>query len=248
MKPILILFSLFCSLTTFSQITSNKSGDIEFNNNEIATIEKHKGGSKFSLINNKKDTLINITHKKDLDYHWFLFDFLKQNTKFESDNRDLILVLNYKKSIANFIVINNLIDSTGNLNLEALGIAAKTHKENLTEKYIKLNEPKRAAAAAFAAITFNYTCNDGKIFINEKHVGYATVPDNQQVTITGVVFKDLENNIVASGETGFFGGAFKTNTNQTLKINVTGKTTDCTEKTKVIKAILVELYKNGYYK
>ena len=247
-KKILLTGILFLSMLCEAQITSSKDGDIEVNKKTIAEIEKYEGNAqsrpKFRVINEAKDTLILISFRKDFSYDWMQFFFPGQKKTIEINTDEIIKGLNYRKNIGSFLVKNQLISETGTLNETGFASLAEKYKENLTEKYFKLNEMNRVIATT----KFEFNATDNKFYINGKHVGYATIPDGQQADIRGIVLYDVNNKQIGKGDVGMFSDFFQMNDGKELKLGVRGKTTTSSDKIVFAASLLRELFRNGYYK
>lgn len=249
MKFLQTIAYLFIVVSTSAQLSSTKGGDIEFAGKPIANMEKYDGSAatkpKLRLINLKNDTLFTASFNKDFTYDWMRFNFKTKGKILEIDTEEILKGLNYQKNLGSFILKNNLIDTFGNINDTAFANFAEKYAENLTEKYHALNEGNRLLVST----KFDFTCEDNKIFINGKHVGFAILPDNQQVEFKNVQFLDINNKLIASGDLGFFSGsALKTFDKKIVPVRVPGRTTSCQDKKSVAISLLTEMFRNGYYR
>jgi hypothetical protein len=251
MRFIFLAVALLTAITAFAQVESTKKGDIEFNGNRIVEMEKYDGNSqdrpKFRLIHiASKDTIALINFKKDFEYDWMQFHFRKPNNKLvEVNSGEIIKGLNYQKNLGSFLVKNQLFDSTGNINPVAFDTLTTRYNENLTEKYHKLNEGNRLVAAT----KFDYLCDGGKIFVNGKQVGTASLPEGQQVDFRGIVYRDMNGKVIISGDGGMGGSLFKTYDGKEIKLGVLGgRTTSCPDKVSFGVSLLREFFRAGYFR
>lgn len=243
-----LMFLLIVS-STYAQISSTKGGDIQYAGQVIANMEKYDGSAatkpKLRLINLKNDTLFTASFNKDFTYNWMRFNFKTKGKIVEVNTGEIVSGLNYQKNLGSFIVQNNLIDSLGNINNSAFAIFAAKYTEDLTAKYHNLNEGNRIMAST----KFDYNCDDNKLFVNGKHVGFAFLPDNQQVEFKGIEYRDLNNKVLASGDVSSITGSYlKTYDKKLVPVRILGKTTSCIEKKAVAISLLTEMFRNGYYR
>jgi predicted ester cyclase len=250
MKTAFFLLALTVSVGAHAQVESTKKGDIEFAGNRIVEMEKYEGSAetraKFRLLSlASKDTLVLVNFKKDFDKDWMQFHFKKEQKRIEVNSDEIIKGLNYQKNLGSFIVKNNLIDSTGNIDAAAFKMFSEKYSENLTEKYFKMNENNRLVAAT----RFDFQCDGNKIFVNGKQVGTASLPEGQQVQFSGIVFRDMEGKTIISGDGGMGGSIFKTYDGKEIKLGVLrGNTTSCGDKIGFAVSLLREFFRNGYFR
>jgi hypothetical protein len=249
MRHFFLIIALVFSALVNAQVSSNKGGDIILGEKQLVNMEKFDGSAatkpKFRLININNDTLVTVNFNKDFDFDWMRFNFKKLNKIVEVNTGEIISGLNYKKNLGSFFVKNNLIDTSGNISDTAFAIFIKKYPENLTVKYRTLNEGNRLVVST----KFEFSCEDNKIFVNDNHVGFANVPDNEQVEFKNISFVDLQNNVIARGDLGFFAGNFlKTYDNKLVNVGRPSKTTNCSEKKVFVTSILRELFRNGYFR
>lgn len=249
MKKLFLAFVTLFYLTTNAQITSTKGGDIEFGEKKIVNTEKYDGSAatraKMRMININNDTLILVNFNKDFDSDWMRFNFKKLGKIIEVNTSEVLHGLNYQKNLGSFIVKNNLVDTAGNINDTAFATFAAKYTENLTEKYRVLNEGNRLMAAT----KFDFTCEDNKIFVNGKHVGFAILPENQQVVFKNVQFLDVNNNLIASGDLADIYGSFLTTFDKKrVPVRPPLRTTSCADERGAAIGLLTEMFRNGYYR
>src|SRR5690242_6268071 len=93
-KLITVLLLSGTTITGWSQLTSNKSGDIEFNDKVVAEVEKYDGNAnvkpKFRVLTAAKDTLMKINFKKDLEFDWLQFHFKGVDRVVEVEYNEII--------------------------------------------------------------------------------------------------------------------------------------------------------------
>lgn len=251
MKFSFLLTALCIGTMSVAQVESTKKGDIEYNGNRIVELDKYndlKEPSRFRarMVNvSSKDTLVNVHIKKEFESEWMQFHFKKQNKTVEVGTDEIIRGLSIQKSLGSFLVKSNLFDSTGNINEQALNVFAGKYNENLTEKYARLNEGNRLVAAT----KFDYVCDGGKIFVNGKQVGTASLPEGQQVVFQGIVFRDMDGKVIVSGDGGMSGSLFKGFDGRELKLGVLqGRTVDCGDKRNFAVSLLREFFRAGYFR
>jgi hypothetical protein len=249
-KPFVVLFLMITAHAGWSQLTSNKSGDIEYNGQVVAEVEKYGGNAqtkpRFRVLTAARDTLMDINFKKDLEYDWLQFRIKNVDRVVEVEESEIISGLNYRKNIGNWLVKKNLLKEDGTLNDTAFRSFLASHTENLTEKYDKLNEFPRKILST----KFEYKPEDGnKLFINGRHVGFATVPDGQAVTVFNIAFYDVNMKVIGKGDRDMSAGGatFRMNDAKTLKINIVGGTTSVRDKIIFITSLFRELTRSGYY-
>lgn len=248
MRVSFIFVFLFSALGSNAQITSGKKGDIDYNGKRIVEMEKYEGDAqtrpKFRLINVQGDTVLLIRFYKDLAFDWMTFNFKKSNKTIDVNTSDIISGLNYQKNIGSFLVSQKVFDTSGAVDIKALGDLSAKYNENLTEKYRILNEGNRLVLNT----KFDYLCDDKSIHVNGRKVGYASVPANEQLTFNGIEYKDLNGNVIARGSIGLSGGIFTTHDGKEIKTGPAGKTTGCGDTMVFVTNILRELFRNGYYR
>lgn len=249
MKITALVITSFFYLTTTAQITSNKGGDIELGDKKIVNTEKYDGSAatraKFRMINSNNDTLLLVNFKKDFESDWMQFNFKKQGKILELNTSEVVHGLNYQKNLGSFIVKNNLIDTAGNVSDTAFATFAAKYSENLTEKYHLLNEGNRLMLST----KFDFTCEDNKIFVNGKHVGFAILPENQQIVFKNVQFLDVNNNLIASGDLAEIYGSFLTTFDKKrVPVRPPLRTINCADKKGAAIGLLTEMFRNGYYR
>ena len=249
MKFVSVLVLLIIVSPVYSQLSSNKSGDITYNDQVIAEVEKYGGNSqvkpKFRVVTSAKDTLMNINFKKDLDFDWMQFKFKNTDKIIEVEYNEIITGLNYRKNIGNFLVTKNLIKQDGTLNDTAFQSFQAKHTDNLTEKYVRLNEFNRKVINT----KFEYSLSDNKLVINGKHVGFATVPDGQGLIVENMIYYDVNMKVIGKGGRGTFGDiVMAMNDGKTFNTKVdSGDTRNAGNKMILLSGLLRELTKAGYY-
>lgn len=246
-----LLTALCIGTMSVAQVESTKKGDIEFNGNKVVELDKYNDMSAPSRFRarmvkiSNNDTLLNVHIKKELESEWMQFHFRKQNKTVEVENTEVIRGLSIQKSVGSFLVKNNLFDSTGDINEPALAAFAGKYNVNLTEKYVKLNEGNRLVAAT----QFEYLCDGGKIYVNGKQVGTASLPEGQQVEFRGIVYRDMNGKVIVSGDGSMAGSLFKTHDGKELKLGaLTGRTVDCGDKRIMGISLLREFFRAGYFR
>jgi|GEM_PF-5629939 len=247
-KAIFAATALCFTVLSQAQITSSKDGDIKLGDKTLAEIEKYDGNAetrpKFRVLNEAKDTLVKINFKKDFAYDWMQFYFPKQNKTIEVNTSEIVKGLNYRKNIGSFLASSNLIAENGGINEAAFASLSEKYNENLTEKYFKLNEMNRIIAST----KFDYQLNDNKLFINGKHVGFATIPEGQ-AEVRGIMLYDINNQLIGQGDVGMFKDVFKMKDGKELTLGFKGaNTVGGANKLGFAVSMLRELFRNGYYK
>jgi hypothetical protein len=250
MRKLLVLATVLISSVGYSQVESSKKGDIEFRGNKIVEMEKYEGSAevrpKFRLLNIATgDTILLVRFQKDYSFDWMQFWFKKAQDTIEINTSDIIKGLNYQKNLGSFLVANNLVDSTGNIDEAAFKAFAAKYNENLAEKYFKLNEANRLVAVT----RFDFECDGDKLFINGKQVGVAVIPVGTGAELRGIIFKDMSNNIVVSGDASMHDSRFKGNDGKEFSLGMlSNKTNGCTEKLTFATSLLREFFRQGYYR
>lgn len=250
MRILLIGLMMFISAVGFSQVESSKKGDIEFKGNKIVEMEKYEGSAevrpKFRLLSVATgDTILLVRFRKDYSFDWMQFNFAGAEDTIEVNTSEIIKGLNYQKNLGSFLVANNLIDSTGNIDRSALKTFAAKYNENLTQKYYELNEVNRLIAET----RFVFHCDGDKIFINEKQVGVVVLPVANGGELRGIVFRDMNNNIVVSGDSYLFEGKFKGHDGKEFKTGMlANKTSGCGDRMAFATSLLKEFFRQGYYR
>lgn len=247
--PFLVLCLLLTLHKGYSQMTSDKSGDIAFNGQPIAAVEKYGGNAqtrpKFWVVSASKDTLLHIKFCKEFDSDWMQWDFKSFSKVVEINTGEIIKGLNYRKNIASYLVENNLITPDGKLSDTAFARLAGNHTENLTEKYHTLNEMNRKIASS----SFFYHKDGDKLEANGKIVGYISVADGQGVLINNITVYDLNRNVVGTGSRGTFGALpMKMRDGKVLQLTISdGSTMSSMDKIRFVSILIRELCRNGYY-
>ena len=249
MKKLFLAFATLFSLTTNAQITSTKGGDIEFGEKKIVNTEKYDGSAatraKLRMININNDTLILVNFNKDFDSDWMRFNFKKLGKIIEVNTSEVLHGLNYQKNLGSFMVKNNLIDTAGNINETAFATFAAKYAENLTEKYHALNEGNRLMATT----KFDFTCEDNKIFVNGKHVGFIILPEDLQVSFKNVQLLDVNNKLLASGDiASLYGSYLKTHDKKVVAVRPPLRVVNCPDKRSAAIGLVTEMFRNGYYR
>ncbi|OQP51083.1 hypothetical protein A4H97_04520 [Niastella yeongjuensis] len=233
----------------YTQLSSDKSGAITYNNNAIADVIKYGGNAsvrpKFWVISTANDTVLHINFKKEFDSDWMQFEFRKAAKVVEINTGEIIKGLNYRKNIASFLLANNLITPEGKICDTAFERFVGNHTENLTEKYHKQNEFNYKMAAA----RFDYFTEDGRLVVNSNVVGYATAPAKQGVLIRGIVLYDLNKNVIARGERFSFGDVtLKLIDGKEINVKASdGNTMDNYNQIRFFQILLRELCRIGFY-
>jgi hypothetical protein len=250
MRILLIVLTVFISGLGYSQVESSKKGDIEFGGTKIVEMEKYEGSAevrpKFRLINVRSgDTIMLVRFRKDFNYDWMQFYFKKAADTIEINTSEIVKGLNYQKNIGGFLVANNLIDTAGNIDQAAFATFAAKYNENLGEKYFQLNEANRLVAAT----RFDFECDGNKLFVNGKQVGVAELPVASGGEALGIVFRDMNNNIVVSGDATLHSSKFKGKDGKEFSLGMlSNKTTGCSDKMSYAVSLLREFFRLGYYR
>ena len=248
---LLLMFGLaLVSLASVAQVESSKKGDIEFKGNKIVEMEKYEGSAevrpKFRLLNIATgDTILLVRFQKDFSYDWMQFYFRKAQDTVEVNTSEIIKGLNYQKNLGSFLTANNLIDSTGNVDEASLKLFTTKYNENLTRKYFELNEANRLVDAT----KFDFMCDGDQLFINGKQVGTAVIPVGTGGELRGIVFKDMNNNVVVSGDASMHDSRFRGNDGKEFSLGMlSNKTNGCSEKLSYGVSLLREFFRRGYYR
>jgi len=233
----------------YTQLSSDKSGGIAYNDKPVAEVTKYGGNAsvrpKFWVVSATNDSVLHINFKKEFDSDWMQFEFKKASKVVEINSGEVIKGLNYRKNIASFLLANNLITPEGNICDTAFERFAGSHTENLTEKYHKQNEFNYKMAGS----KFDYYTEDGRLVVNDKVVGYAMAPPKQGILISNIVLYDANKNELARGERLSFGDVnLKLSNGKGISVKASdGNTMDNLNRILFFRVLLRELCRVGFY-